>query len=199
MESVALIRNGKVAGFVTNSAAEVNYTEDDGSKKNLQNKIKELEEGGGGGNADFVDVTQEEYDELPDSKETDGVAYVISDADPMDAYNMPYKSTSVGDKLDGISQNIADKTIISPANRQDLTNGGTCDKDGTLRIMFSTGGAKSNVGYTVECNGLTVDRYVSYVSVNVDLYRSIRVNKGDVIRVTKDGSPSAFTVILFYS
>lgn len=63
---------------------------------------------GGGGGTDFVILTQEEYDALPDSKYTDGIEYRIK-ASPMNAYNMSYKDTSVGDELDNQKQNIADQ------------------------------------------------------------------------------------------
>lgn len=55
------------------------------------------------GGTEFYNITQADYDALPSSKLTDGVAYVITDADDMDAYNMPYKNTTVGDKIDNIN------------------------------------------------------------------------------------------------
>lgn len=42
---------------------------------------KEYGKGGGGGNANIIELTQAEYDDLPESKLTDGILYCITDGD----------------------------------------------------------------------------------------------------------------------
>lgn len=89
MASVSLIRNGHSVGYVAQSAAQVNFIEEDGSKTNLQTKIQELEQGGGGGGDASIskvegniierkpdglyatavkELTQEEYDALSEAE-----------------------------------------------------------------------------------------------------------------------------------
>lgn len=46
----------------------------------FNDNMDKLDEGGGGGNADIVELTQAEYDALPDTKLTDGKVYFIKDA-----------------------------------------------------------------------------------------------------------------------
>lgn len=48
----------------------------------FNDNMDKLDQGGGGGSANIVHLTQAEYDALPDSKLTDGKVYMIEDASP---------------------------------------------------------------------------------------------------------------------
>lgn len=44
---------------------------------NLQTTVDNLPSGGGGGNANILEITQTKYDNLPDTKLTDNILYLI--------------------------------------------------------------------------------------------------------------------------
>lgn len=87
--------NGEDMGGCANSAASVLAYDKDGNKTTVQKLFDAMEEGGGG-NANVHILTQAEYDALPDSKNSDGVIYVISDAPDMDARNIFYDGSKTG-------------------------------------------------------------------------------------------------------
>lgn len=97
----------------------------------------------------FVRLTKAEYEALPDSKLTDGVCYFITDEKDMDAYNVPYKNTTVGDELDAQKQNIADLQgkVLKEYHFQVTTDGST----GFVTTSLST--SKKIVGIDVEQAG----------------------------------------------
>ena len=69
----------------------------------------------GGGGSQIVELTQAEYDALPDTKKTDNILYAITDSDELSAENMACKDASgnlsnVQDELDNLN-NIRTFTI----------------------------------------------------------------------------------------
>ena len=87
--------------------------------------------GGGSGNANIVKVTQAEYDALPESKNSDGVLYAITDGESQsageDADMVIYteedgSKTTVQDKLSELNSNIDEqnKKIINVSNYNTL-------------------------------------------------------------------------------
>lgn len=119
-----IIKNGKYYGSSADGSVDITQAEYDKLKASGQVNpsityyITDGEvEDSGGGNANIVELTQEEYDALPESKLTDGVLYAITDGEDFNASNLPYdgNETGLGNTVQEAVDNLDNK--ISEQNK----------------------------------------------------------------------------------
>ena len=166
------------------------------SAETLQEAVDELSRrpGGGGGESNIVYLTQEQYDELPDSKLTDGVEYRVTDAGVRgSAENVSYdgsasglKAKNVQEAVDAIAAGAGNKTVYLT---QEEYNALPADKltdnveyfiqDGETPIVAS------NVGYNGTTSGIdavNVQQAIDKISEglgNVDFSFTLIADSGE--------------------
>lgn len=115
-------------------------------KGTLQEQIDKLEENASSG----VDLTQAEYDALPDSKETDGVDYYITDEDfvATDA-----KAVSYDNSASGLAAKTAQVAIDEVAANIGKTNANI--ENYTLKTQITNPNLLDNPWFTVNQRGET--------------------------------------------
>ena len=87
-----IYKNGIQYSGTTDAATNINYDNSKGAIKagNVQGAIDEIMET----TSQSRNLTQAEYDALPDTKYTDGIEYFITDAEPLDASTIAYDNTT---------------------------------------------------------------------------------------------------------
>ena len=87
-----IYKNGIQYSGTTDAATNINYDNSKGAIKagNVQGAIDEIMET----TSQSRNLTQAEYDALPDTKYTDGIEYFITDAEPLDASTIAYDNTA---------------------------------------------------------------------------------------------------------
>ena len=87
-----IYKNGMQYSGTTDAATNINYDNSKGAIKagNVQGAIDEIMET----TSQSRNLTQAEYDALPDTKYTDGIEYFITDAEPLDASTIAYDNTA---------------------------------------------------------------------------------------------------------
>ena len=86
----------------------------------------------GGSGSQIIELTQAEYDALPDTKNTDNILYAITDCDELSAENMSFDDTetqlgvnNVQDAIVEQNKNFIFKKVYITTQINDLANGAT--------------------------------------------------------------------------
>lgn len=107
-----IVINGQNCGGASNYASAVSCLDENGNKSTVQDQIDILRATGGGGGG-IVELTEAEWNTLPDSKYTDGILYKITDGEDLTAKNVECvgadgKPSTVQVELDKQNNNIVD-------------------------------------------------------------------------------------------
>lgn len=129
--------------------------------------------------------SQEAYDELPDSKNSDGIEYRIFDgvSDYLSAENIKYGNSDVGSVLDDINTNL---------DKKDYVEDGI--SEGSIKNIFLNRVRQDGVGY-FKISSTFPDYPTSLSSASATIYPILRVYKYSVIGyievmgVTSGGTP----------
>ena len=147
-----IYKNGIQYSGTTDAATNINYDNSKGAIKagNVQGAIDEIMET----TSQSRNLTQAEYDALPDTKYTDNIEYFITDAEPLDASTIAYDNTTskmtatnVQAGIDELNSNLTQ----TEAKINNVDEHLTAENNMPFRFAFDTNSGK--YGYITESGG----------------------------------------------
>ena len=101
-----------------------------------------------GGGSQIVELTQDQYDELPDTKKTDNILYAITDCDELSAENMACKDAS------GNLSNVQDE--LNVLNENKLSVSAINYSSPVTTLQYNASSETKSVSYTATTNCMVV-------------------------------------------
>ena len=139
--------------------------------------------GGGGGGAEIVEMTQAEYDALPDTKLTDNVLRAIKDVNSLSEL----ATMDINGVFIDTNNVIKSATTVSP----NTTATYTATQDCIIKVSL---GRSNNSAPQFAINGVIAFRYSSNDSVFSSVIDMFYVKKDDVITITSGNENCAYVV-----